>query len=77
MNNLNSVVCVVSGLGMASVHRLSQTWANIPKDTMKEYEDLKSLIDASKNYKNMREYMAGVVPPGLGYVGNLTIKIIK
>ncbi|XP_048763340.1 rap guanine nucleotide exchange factor 2-like isoform X8 [Ostrea edulis] len=65
--NFNSMFSILSGLDKIYVSRLRNTWEKLPSKYLKVYEDLKELIDPSKNMSKYRSYVGSdhVQPPML------------
>ncbi|XP_078318508.1 rap guanine nucleotide exchange factor 2-like isoform X9 [Crassostrea virginica] len=65
--NFNSMFSILSGLDKVYVSRLRNTWEKLPNKYMKMYDDLKELIDPSKNMSKYRSYVGSdhVQPPML------------
>ncbi|XP_061196457.1 rap guanine nucleotide exchange factor 2-like isoform X3 [Saccostrea echinata] len=65
--NFNSMFSILSGLDKIYVSRLRNTWEKLPSKYVKMYEDLKELIDPSKNMSKYRSYVSSdhVQPPML------------
>lgn len=65
--NFNSMFSILSGLDKVYVSRLRNTWEKLSKKDLKTYDDLKELIDPSKNMSKYRSYVGSehVQPPML------------
>ncbi|XP_058631688.1 ras-specific guanine nucleotide-releasing factor RalGPS1 isoform X3 [Onychostoma macrolepis] len=57
LNNLHSMVSVVSALQSAPIFRLSKTWALINRKDKATFEKLDYLTSKEENYARMREYI--------------------
>uniref|UniRef100_A0A3B3ZQB8 Ras-specific guanine nucleotide-releasing factor RalGPS1 n=1 Tax=Periophthalmus magnuspinnatus TaxID=409849 RepID=A0A3B3ZQB8_9GOBI len=57
LNNLHSLVSVVSALQSAPIFRLSKTWALISRKDKATFEKLNFLTSKEENYTRMREYI--------------------
>ncbi|KAI7797669.1 Ras-specific guanine nucleotide-releasing factor RalGPS1 [Triplophysa rosa] len=57
LNNLHSLVSVVSALQSAPIFRLSKTWALISRKDKATFEKLDFLTSKEENYNRMREYI--------------------
>ncbi|KAI9519264.1 Ras-specific guanine nucleotide-releasing factor RalGPS1 [Dissostichus eleginoides] len=57
LNNLHSLVSVVSALTSAPIFRLSKTWALISRKDKGTFEKLNYLTSKEENYTCMREYI--------------------
>ncbi|CAF3521628.1 unnamed protein product [Rotaria sordida] len=56
VKNFNSMFSVISGLDHKAVQRLQTTWERVPEKYKKIFEELKSLLDLSRNmsvYRNL------------------------
>lgn len=69
LNNFNAVFEILSGMDLASVHRLKQTWSALDKHSRATYDDLKQLISLDYNFRNIRHQILFVEPPCLPYIG--------
>ncbi|CAF0763684.1 unnamed protein product [Didymodactylos carnosus] len=65
MKNFNSMFAVISGLDHKAVQRLQTTWERIPDKYKKFFEELKSLLDLSRNMSVYRNLLKSelIVPP--------------
>ncbi|CAF3430089.1 unnamed protein product [Rotaria sp. Silwood1] len=65
MKNFNSMFAIVSGLDHKSVQRLQSTWERVQDKHKKIFEELKSLLDLSRNMSVYRNLLKNefVVPP--------------
>ncbi|UJR30938.1 hypothetical protein I4U23_018450 [Adineta vaga] len=65
MKNFNSMFAIVSGLDHKAVQRLQATWERVPDKYKKLFEELKSLLDLSRNMSVYRNLLKNelVTPP--------------
>ncbi|CAF1241479.1 unnamed protein product, partial [Didymodactylos carnosus] len=65
MKNFNSMFAIVSGLDHKAVQRLQTTWERIPDKYKKMFEELKSLLDLSRNMSVYRNLLKSefIMPP--------------
>ncbi|CAF0905105.1 unnamed protein product [Adineta ricciae] len=65
MKNFNSMFAIISGLDHKTVQRLQATWERVPEKYKKLFEELKSLLDISRNMSVYRNLLKNefVVPP--------------
>ncbi|CAF1113865.1 unnamed protein product [Rotaria sordida] len=65
MKNFNSMFAIISGLDHKSVQRLQSTWERVSDKYKKIFEELKSLLDLSRNMSVYRNLLKNefVVPP--------------
>lgn len=69
MNNFNAVFSIISGLNLAAIFRLKETWAALPQDITDMYKDLHQYISRDKNFKTIRTAIRKVKPPCIPYIG--------
>uniref|UniRef100_A0A672K119 Ras-specific guanine nucleotide-releasing factor RalGPS1-like n=1 Tax=Sinocyclocheilus grahami TaxID=75366 RepID=A0A672K119_SINGR len=70
LNNLHSLVSVVSALQSAPIFRLSKTWALISRKDKATLEKLDFLTSKEENYNRMREYIRSLkMAPCIPYLG--------
>ncbi|XP_059358750.1 ras-specific guanine nucleotide-releasing factor RalGPS1 [Carassius carassius] len=70
LNNLHSLVSVVSALQSAPIFRLSKTWALISRKDKATFEKLDFLTSKEENYNRMREYTRSLkMAPCIPYLG--------
>ncbi|XP_051509993.1 ras-specific guanine nucleotide-releasing factor RalGPS1 isoform X2 [Myxocyprinus asiaticus] len=70
LNNLHSLVSVVSALQSAPIFRLSKTWALISRKDKATLEKLDFLTSKEENYNRMREYIRSLkMVPCIPYLG--------
>ncbi|XP_066499785.1 ras-specific guanine nucleotide-releasing factor RalGPS1 isoform X1 [Hoplias malabaricus] len=70
LNNLHSLVSVVSALQSAPIFRLSKTWALISRKDKATFEKLDFLTSKEENYTRMREYIRSLkMVPCIPYLG--------
>lgn len=48
LNNFNSVVEIVSGLGTTAVRRLTETWDLVPEETMQLFQQMKDMLETRR-----------------------------
>jgi hypothetical protein len=68
MNNFSTSLAVIAGLNSASVHRLTWTWAEVPRSAVTSFQDLSQKLSANKNYSLYRELLASANPPCIPYL---------
>jgi len=69
LNNFNATFSVVSGLNLASIYRLRNTWAAISEPHRQMYEDLNKYISRDFNFRFIRNALKNVKPPCIPYIG--------
>ncbi|XP_037340014.2 ras-specific guanine nucleotide-releasing factor RalGPS1-like [Pungitius pungitius] len=77
LNNLHSLVSVVSALQSAPIFRLSKTWALISRKDKATFEKLNYLTSKEDNYTRMREYIRSLkMVPRIPYLGIYLLDMI-
>ncbi|XP_030631222.1 ras-specific guanine nucleotide-releasing factor RalGPS1 isoform X1 [Chanos chanos] len=77
LNNLHSLVSVVSALQSAPIFRLSKTWALISRKDKATFEKLDYLTSKEENYTRMREYIRSLkMVPCIPYLGIYLLDMI-
>uniref|UniRef100_A0A672J761 Ras-specific guanine nucleotide-releasing factor RalGPS1-like n=1 Tax=Salarias fasciatus TaxID=181472 RepID=A0A672J761_SALFA len=77
LNNLHSLVSVVSALQSAPIFRLSKTWALISRKDKATFEKLNYLTSKEENYTCMREYIRSLkMVPCIPYLGIYLLDMI-
>uniref|UniRef100_A0A8C4EVM0 Ras-GEF domain-containing protein n=1 Tax=Dicentrarchus labrax TaxID=13489 RepID=A0A8C4EVM0_DICLA len=77
LNNLHSLVSVVSALQSAPIFRLSKTWALISRKDKATFEKLNYLTSKEENYTRMREYIRSLkMVPCIPYLGIYLLDMI-
>ncbi|XP_075885579.1 ras-specific guanine nucleotide-releasing factor RalGPS1-like [Nelusetta ayraudi] len=77
LNNLHSLVSVVSALQSAPIFRLNKTWALISRKDKATFEKLNYLTSKEENYIHMRDYIRSLkMAPCIPYLGIYLLDII-
>ncbi|XP_078406057.1 ras-specific guanine nucleotide-releasing factor RalGPS1-like isoform X2 [Cetorhinus maximus] len=77
LNNLHSLMAVVSGLQSAPIFRLSKTWALVSRKDKAMFEKLDYLVTKEDNYKRMREFISSLrMVPCIPYLGIYLLDLI-
>uniref|UniRef100_A0AAY4EC57 Ras-GEF domain-containing protein n=1 Tax=Denticeps clupeoides TaxID=299321 RepID=A0AAY4EC57_9TELE len=77
LNNLHSLVSVVSALQSAPIFRLSKTWALISRKDKATFEKLDYLTSKEENYTRLREYIQSLkMVPCIPYLGIYLLDMI-
>eukprot|EP01095_Lingulamoeba_sp_RSL-Kostka_P018210 TRINITY_DN9898_c0_g1_i1.p1 TRINITY_DN9898_c0_g1~~TRINITY_DN9898_c0_g1_i1.p1 ORF type:complete len:202 (-),score=47.80 TRINITY_DN9898_c0_g1_i1:53-658(-) len=67
LQDFHTLNAILGGLSHSAIFRLKYSFAELPKS--KDYQDLKNLMSASADFKAYREYLTGLVPPMIPYLG--------
>ncbi|XP_066436504.1 ras-specific guanine nucleotide-releasing factor RalGPS1 isoform X5 [Eleutherodactylus coqui] len=77
LNNLHSLMSVVSALQSAPIFRLSKTWALLNRKDKTTFDKLDYLLSKEDNYKRTREYIRSLkMVPSIPYLGIYLLDII-
>ncbi|XP_038637899.1 ras-specific guanine nucleotide-releasing factor RalGPS1 isoform X1 [Scyliorhinus canicula] len=77
LNNLHSLMAVVSGVQSAPIFRLSKTWALVSRKDKATFEKLDYLVTKEDNYKRMREFISSLrMVPCIPYLGIYLLDLI-
>lgn len=67
--NYDSLIAVVCALNTSNIIRLERTWSSVSSKTKSLLEQLKGIVDVSRNYAVLRQRLRNHVPPCLPFVG--------
>ncbi|XP_021269854.1 ras-specific guanine nucleotide-releasing factor RalGPS1 isoform X4 [Numida meleagris] len=77
LNNLHSLMSVVSALQSAPIFRLTKTWALLNRKDKATFEKLDYLLSKEDNYKRTREYIRSLkMVPSIPYLGPAEVSAI-
>ncbi|XP_064891378.1 ras-specific guanine nucleotide-releasing factor RalGPS1 isoform X3 [Columba livia] len=77
LNNLHSLMSVVSALQSAPIFRLTKTWALLNRKDKTTFEKLDYLLSKEDNYKRTREYITSLkMVPTIPYLGIYLLDLI-
>ncbi|XP_073171127.1 ras-specific guanine nucleotide-releasing factor RalGPS1 isoform X7 [Lepidochelys kempii] len=77
LNNLHSIMAVVSALQSAPIFRLTKTWALLNRKDKTTFEKLDYLMSKEDNYKRTREYIRSLkMVPTIPYLGIYLLDLI-
>lgn len=77
LNNLHSLMSVVSALQSAPIFRLTKTWALVNRKDRTTFDKLDYLLSKEDNYKRTREYIRSLkMVPSIPYLGIYLLDII-
>ena len=69
LNNYDSLMAIVCSLNSTTISRLRRTWECVSNKTKSTLEELKAVVDCSRNYTALRQRLAILMPPCLPFVG--------
>ena len=69
LNNYDSLMAIICSLSSATITRLKRTWDMVSTKTKATLENLKGIVELSRNYAVLRQRLQNQVPPCLPFVG--------
>ncbi len=69
LNNYDSLMAIICSLNCCSITRLKRTWDIVSAKTKATLENLRSIVEVSRNYAVLRQRLQNTVPPCLPFVG--------
>ncbi|KAL9099811.1 MAG: hypothetical protein Q9163_004734 [Psora crenata] len=69
MNNFSTLTSIISALGTAPIHRLQRTWSQVNARTQNALENMRKLMNNSKNFAEYRETLHSANPPCIPFFG--------
>lgn len=69
LNNFNTLMGVIAGLNMSSVHRLKATIKKVEKSKLDIWKKLEKTMDPEGSFANYRKQIAAAGAPSLPYLG--------
>ena len=69
LKNYDSLMAIICSLNSSMVLRLKKTWELLSFKTRNRLEELKAIVDVSKNYAVLRQRLENEVAPCLPFVG--------
>ncbi len=67
--NYDSLIAIICSLNTSTILRLERTWGSVSSKTKALLEQLKAVVDVSRNYAVLRQRLQNHVPPCLPFVG--------
>lgn len=69
LNNYDSLMAIICSLNSSTIARLKKTWEIVSQKTKAGLEELKKIVDVSRNHIVLRQRLQSHVPPCLPFVG--------
>ncbi|KAL8740838.1 MAG: hypothetical protein Q9190_006496 [Brigantiaea leucoxantha] len=69
LENYDSLMAIICSLNSSTILRLKLTWDQVSSKTKTKLENLKQVVDVSRNYAVLRQRLQNTVPPCLPFVG--------
>ncbi|KAL8819200.1 MAG: hypothetical protein Q9191_007785, partial [Dirinaria sp. TL-2023a] len=67
--NYDSLMAIICSLNSSTILRLKRTWELVSSRTKATLEELKAVVDCSRNYAILRQRLQTTAPPCLPFVG--------
>ena len=67
--NYDSLMAIICSLNSSTILRLKRTWELVSSKTKNTLENLRAVVDCSRNYAVLRQRLQSTVPPCLPFVG--------
>ena len=69
LQNYDSLMAIICALNSSTISRLKRTWELVSQKTHVKLENLRGIVEVSRNYIVLRQRLQGHVPPCLPFVG--------
>ncbi|KAL8647465.1 MAG: hypothetical protein Q9210_005548 [Variospora velana] len=69
LENYDSLMAIICSLNSSTILRLKRTWDQISSKTKASLDELKEVVDVSRNYAILRQRLQNTMPPCLPFVG--------
>jgi hypothetical protein len=69
LNNYDSLMAIICSLNSSTISRLRRTWELVSQKTHNTLENLRTIVDVSRNYAVLRQRLQNHVAPCLPFVG--------
>ncbi|GAB7352075.1 hypothetical protein MBLNU459_g2579t1 [Dothideomycetes sp. NU459] len=69
LRNYDSVMAIICSLSSSTILRLRQTWELVPPKWKAQFEEMKTVVDVSRNYAVLRKLIESSKAPCLPFVG--------
>lgn len=69
LNNFSTLMAFIAGINNSAVYRLKFTKEEVPRQYQQILEQLMSQVSSQNAYKNYRDLLTTIQPPGIPYLG--------
>ena len=69
LNNYDTLMAIICSLNSSTISRLKKTWEAVSQKTKMTLENLRNIVDVSRNYAVLRSRLQNHMPPCLPFVG--------
>ncbi|KEF51926.1 uncharacterized protein A1O9_11915 [Exophiala aquamarina CBS 119918] len=69
LHNYDTLMAIVCSLDSTNLKRMRKTWEAVPPKTKTIFEDLRKVVDISRNYAVLRQRVQSHLPPCLPFIG--------
>jgi len=69
LHNYDTLMAIVCSLDSTNLKRMRKTWEAVPPKTKAVFDDLRKVVDISRNYAVLRQRVQSHLPPCLPFIG--------
>ncbi|KIV95092.1 hypothetical protein PV10_02784 [Exophiala mesophila] len=69
LHNFDTLMAITCSLDSTNIKRMRKTWEAVPQKTKNVFEELRKVLDTSKNYSALRQQMQAQDLPCLPFIG--------
>jgi hypothetical protein len=69
IHNYDTLMAIVCAIDSTNIKRLRKTWETVPHKTKSIFDELRKVVDISRNYAVLRQRVQSHVPPCLPFIG--------
>ena len=69
LHNYDSLMAILATLNSTNILRMKKTWDALPAKTKAGFENLKSIVAISRNYRTLRHRLQSIVSPCIPFLG--------
>ncbi|KAK5050816.1 hypothetical protein LTR84_003375 [Exophiala bonariae] len=69
LHNFDTLMAIVCSLDSTNLKRMRKTWEAVPQKTKTVFDDLRKVVDISRNYAVLRQRVSAQLPPCLPFIG--------
>lgn len=69
LHNFDTLMAITCSLDSTNIKRMRKTWEAVPQKTKNVFEELRKVVDISKNYSALRQHMQTQDLPCLPFIG--------
>lgn len=69
LHNFDTLMAIICSLDSTNIKRMRKTWEAVPQKTKIVFDELRKVVDISKNYSALRQRISAQLPPCLPFIG--------